>query len=78
MNSQTPGKSYGQEGDAFLAEFYGEVKDTPQKIIMLERGLGEPPSNYYAFGGSLTDEMKLGCLEYEFLERNNKIVLELA
>ena len=74
--SQT--KSYGAEGDAFLADFYGAEKDTAKKIIMLERRLGQPPSNYYAFGGSLTPEMKLGCLEYEFLEQNGKITLELA
>jgi hypothetical protein len=71
-------KSYGEVGDAFLAEFYGGEKTTAEKITMLERRLAQPPSNYYAFGGDLTDEMKLGCLEYEFLEQNDKITLELA
>ena len=78
MNGQTPTKSYGREADIFLAEFYGGEEDTAKKITMLERRLGQPPSNYYAFGGTVTDEIKLGCLEYEFLEQNNKITLELA
>lgn len=75
-------KSFGTEADAYLKKFYdsvGAVK-TPEKINALLLKLGEESaqSNYYAFGGNLTDEMKLGCLEYEFLEQEGQITLVLA
>lgn len=75
-------KSFGAEADAYLAEFYNSVgaKTIQEKINVLSIKLGEEstPSNYYAFGGNLTDDMKLGCLEYEFLEQAGKITLVLA
>ena len=75
-----PPKSYGAEADTFLAEFYKsfEADTTQKKIALLESKFLGADSNFYAFGGDLTDEMKLGCLEYEFLEQMGKITLVLA
>jgi hypothetical protein len=81
MNAnQNPSKSYGEAADAFLAEFYRSygAETTQQKMKVLEANLGQLPSNYYALGGSLNDEMKLGCLEYDFLNQSGKIELVLA
>jgi hypothetical protein len=76
---QTSVKSYGKEADAFLAELYEScgAETTQQKLNVLELRLGKD-SNFYAFGGALTDEMKLGCLEYDLLEQANKITLVRA
>lgn len=81
MNAgQTPTKSYGTVADAFLTEFYKSygAETTQQKLKVLVANLGQQPSNYYALGGSLNDEMKLGCLEYDYLNQMGKIELVLA
>jgi hypothetical protein len=49
---------------------------TRQRIAALEPQLGGPPPNYYAIGGHLDDEMKLTCLEYEFLEQKGLLPLD--
>ena len=81
-NSVNNQKTFGEKADAYLAAFYTTVGavSTPQKITALLLKLGEESgqSNYYAFGGNLTEEMKLGCLEYEFLEKEDQITLVLA
>ena len=75
-------KTFGPKGDAYLANFYNSIgaKTTQQKLNVLSIRLGEDitQSHYYALGGNLTDEMKLGCLEYEFLEQAGQIELVLA
>ena len=75
-------KSFGPEADAYLREFYKKVgaEKTQEKLNALVLKLGQEAanSNYYAYNGKVTDEMKLGCLEYEFLEREEKITLVLA
>ncbi|MGD0260655.1 MAG: hypothetical protein ABSD29_12620 [Verrucomicrobiota bacterium] len=75
-----PPKSYGKAADAYLKDFYKSygAENTQQKIKVLEANLGQQPSNYYALGGRLTDEMKLGCLEYDYLSQMGKIELVLA
>jgi hypothetical protein len=74
-----PPKTYGAEADNFLEDFYKScgAETTQQKIAVLQLKVGAD-SNFYAFGGALTDEMKLGCLEYDYLEQSNKITLVLA
>jgi hypothetical protein len=73
-------QSYGQEADAWLDTIYKAFKatTTEEKIKVLEEMMGPKKSNYYAVGGQVTAEMKLGSLEYEFLESRRKITLELA
>jgi hypothetical protein len=73
-------KSYGNEADIFLADIYRsfDADTTPKKIELLESKFLGGGSNFYAFGGDLTEDMKLGCLEYEFLEQMGKITLVLA
>ena len=80
MKSSENAKTYGVSADAYLARFYKScgAETTQQKINVLELKLGQEPSNYYAYGGTLTDEMKLGCLEYDFLDRAGEITLVLA
>ena len=39
--------------------------------------LGGMP-NFYAMGGAINEEMKLACLEYEYLQQVGKIDLVLA
>jgi hypothetical protein len=71
-------KSFGEKADAYLHDFYKScgADTTPQKITVLELKLGK--SNFYAYGGKVTDEMKLGSLEYDFLEQRGLIKLEYA
>lgn len=47
------------------------------KIYVLDRELGGS-SNFYAAGGSITDEIKVKCLEIQFLELKGLLKLELA
>lgn len=72
-------KTFGEEADSYLQKFYDSVgaNTVQQKLALLEIKLGGT-RNYYAFGGPVTDEMKVGCLEYELLERENLITLVLA
>ena len=76
--SPTPQKSYGQNADEFLRTFYASLGalTTRQRIAALDPQLGGPPPNYYAIGGHLDDEMKLTCLEYEFLEQKGLLPLD--
>lgn len=71
-------KSFVEKADAFLIEFYKScgAESPHQKITVLELKLGK--SNFYAYGGQVTDEMKLGSLEYDFLERQGLIELVYA
>ena len=75
----TTTKSFGPEADAYLDSFYKScgAETTQQRIIVLEMKLGTQ-SNFYAYGGNPTDEMKLGSLEYDFLEQHNLITLDYA
>lgn len=73
-------KSFGEEADRFLAHYYDcyNAETTEQKIALLERELGQGPSNHFVYVGSINEEMKLGCLEYDFLEIKGKLTLVLA
>ncbi len=74
-------KSLGKEAEEFLANFYLAYKvfSTSDKIDLLQKELGGGTFNFSGFGeGALTDDMKLACLEYDFLERKGKISLILA
>ena len=67
---------FSPEADEFLKLFYAKVGaiTVGQKIEVLTLKLG--PSNFYAFGGEVTDEMRLGCLEYELLLQEGLLQLE--
>ena len=70
---------FGAEADDFLRVFYHGygITSVAGKIKILEDKTGGP-HNFYGQGGAVSDEMKLACLEYEFLELNNKIKLTLV
>jgi hypothetical protein len=71
---------YNEEADQALENLYvaaNNAVETADKIRALEKALQEN-SNYYAFGGVMTDDMKLGCLEYEYLSSKGLIELVLA
>ncbi len=72
-----PEKSFGEDGDKFLNEFYNSYgsQTTLQKIKLLELYLGDGQRSFHAMGGEVTNEMILGCLEYEILEREGVIEL---
>lgn len=72
-------KTFGEEADKFLKEFYEKYGSTTtqQKVELLKLVIGGQ-FNFYAMGGPVTDEMMLGCLEYELLDREGKITLVLA
>lgn len=76
----TPPKSFGKDADAYLAETYmmTGATTTIQKINTLKLKMGDVESNFYGFGVVVNDEMKLACLEYEFLEQHGKITLVTA
>lgn len=59
---------FNPQADAELARIYGEAGDVASKIKILDDILGGP-SNYSGFGGNgiVTEDQKLGCLEYEYL-----------
>jgi len=67
MNEQLESEGFTREQKEKLDAFYVPfgATTTAQKIHSLETRLGH--SNFYVTGGELTDEMKLGCLEYEFV-----------
>lgn len=70
---------YNEKADEALNKLYlaGNATSTDQRIEVIETALQER-ANFYAFGGELTPEMKLGCLEYEYLGRKGLIELTLA
>ena len=74
-----PRKSFGPDADAHLDAFYRScgAETTQQRIKVLEMKLGIG-SNFYAYDGNVTDEMKLGSLEYDFLEQVGLITIEYA
>jgi hypothetical protein len=71
--------TFGAAADKALSEFYTAHKagTVAEKIAALEKELGGP-SNFYAFGGVLDEEMKLGCLEYEYLSLRDLVDLVLV
>lgn len=71
--------TFGKDADEYLAAFYKlkDAKSTEDKIDLLKGKLGGT-FNFYALGGEITDDMKLACLEYEYLERMGIIDLVLA
>jgi len=70
---------FNPQADACLEELYASVGavTTAQKITILQKELGGD-FNFQAFGGVVNDQMKLGCLEYDYLERAGKIDVVLA
>jgi hypothetical protein len=69
---------YTAQADAALSSLYQlrGADTTQQKIVILQDHLGS--SNFYALGGEINDEMKLGCLEYDYLEFQGLIETCLA
>jgi hypothetical protein len=70
---------FNEEADKCLVELYASVGaiEAFQKINTLQKELGGDFS-FHALGGNVSDEMKLACLEYEYLERIGKIDSVLA
>jgi hypothetical protein len=70
---------FNEEADQCLGELYASVGATEafQKINTLQKELGGNFS-FHALGGNVSEEMKLACLEYEYLERVGKINVVLA
>jgi hypothetical protein len=77
--SERPPKSFGAEGDQYLADFYTRfgAATAQQKMNALLTELHGSPL-FYAMGGEVTEDMKLACLEYDFLDKSGKIKLVLA
>lgn len=76
MNTE---KTFGEIPDKFLADFYASfgAVTTEQKMNLLDLKLGGQRS-YHAMGGEVTNEMMLGCLEYEILEQEGLITIQYA
>lgn len=77
-------QEYSVEAQAALQELYDNAASrvsealTPKmKILVLDNALGGP-SNFYASGGILTVELKLKCLELQYLEMRGLVQMELA
>lgn len=70
---------FTEQADAFLRDTYKTVgaETTGEKINLLNLKLGGP-SNFYGLGGEVTEEMQLGCLEYDFLSQKGKLQLTLV
>jgi hypothetical protein len=70
---------FGKSVDEYLAAFYAvsKAQTTAEKIGLLQAKLGGT-FNFYALGGEVTDDMKLTCLEYEYLERMGVIDVVLS
>lgn len=70
---------YNKEADKFLKDFYKSVgaKTWKQKYNALELRLNIVPGSA-SFSHNPTDRQKVGCLEYELLERVGLIELVLA
>ncbi|MGH7979950.1 MAG: hypothetical protein ACREE6_11295 [Limisphaerales bacterium] len=79
MKTATEQYKYNAEADHALGELYSRLHATTNQLRIqgLQIELGGD-FNYYAFGGEINDEMKLACLEYEYLQRIGKIDLALA
>lgn len=74
-----PNGQFSAEAEQHLQAIYaaGGAHTTEKKIEVLNSKLGGT-ANFYAAGGCLTPEMKLGCLEYEYLESQGLIALTLV
>lgn len=72
---------FNEKADAELNRIYEQAKaqTTLEKIEALDKIL-EGKSNFTGFGGNkiVTDDQKLGCLEYEYLGNLGLIELTLA
>ena len=70
---------FNKEADACLEDLYKSVGAvTPaRKLVILQKEVGGD-FNFQAFGGELNEEIRLGCLEYEYLERMGKIEIIFA
>jgi|GEM_PF-4100031 len=71
---------FNEKADAELDRVYREAAacSTEAKIEALNKILGGE-ANFYSFGdGQVSNEMKLGCLEYEYLGNIGLIELVLA
>ena len=70
---------YNQMADAALNNLYESVgaDSIAQKITVLDLKLGGS-HEFYAFGGETSEEIRLGCLEYEFLNQEGLIELTLV
>ncbi len=70
---------YNEDADAELERLYNSVgAETPaQKFNALILALGVDEGNWHGFGGEVTDEMKQGALEYEYLEGKGLIEVQL-
>jgi hypothetical protein len=78
MPSPTETYRFNEKADAQLQNIYQGATTVAEKIKILNDILGGE-SNFYAFGeGSISEEMKLGCLEYEYLGNLGLIELQLA
>lgn len=69
---------YNAKADEALERLYTSARAVSigDKIRALESIQGT--ANFYAFGGELNDDMRLGCLEYEYLGEQDLIELVLA
>jgi len=77
VSQLAPPPRFTQEADAYLEQFYtsARVVEVNDKISALEERLGGS-SEFYAFGGEVTPEMRLGCLEYEYLLEEGMLKLD--
>ena len=83
MDTHTSTPRFSIEADEALESLYTSVgaltvehKINALKLKMNDETLGGP--NFYAFGGEVSQDMILGCLEYEYLSERNLIALDLA
>lgn len=71
MSTETLDPMFSQAAQQCLADLYASAnaKSTLEKIAAIEKELG--PSQFYGFGGEVTDDVRLGCLECEYLIAKN-------
>ncbi len=76
--AQTEEFRFSEKADSALDTFYGPFKNglASQKLELLERVLG--PVQVYATGGDVDDELRLACLEYEWLSAKGLVELDIA
>jgi hypothetical protein len=70
---------FPEAAESHLSTLYGGfgATTTEQKITVLKTYV-EGQASYYALGGEVSQEMILGCLEYEYLSNLGLIELVLA
>lgn len=70
---------FNSKADTALAELYHSVgaKTAEEKANAIKLAMGGD-FTHYAAGGQVSDEMILGCLEYEYLSNAGLIDLVLA